>query len=162
LEKVPDDFTKAALLKDHWKPPHDYKFPYSETSKGVKRYLSSAHLEKHQSWLVLSPSKRGLFCKYCALFSVGNVGHNKGIKLGYLIVVRALTKFKDLTRKDGHLVSQEKRKYHKECVEAGKSFFKTYDTPQLEIVNQVSAKRLRDVISNRKRIIPIIKTMIYI
>jgi len=71
---------------------------------------------------------------------VGNVGHNKGAKLGYL-VVEPLTKFKDITGKDGHLLRHENSEYHKECVEAGDSFLKTFDSPHLEVINQLSEKR---------------------
>lgn len=158
VNNKPDDYTKYLLLEDHWKPPSKYVYPYSENSKGVKRYLSKTHLESHP-WLVLSESKKGLFCKYCALFAQEKAGHNKGVKLGRL-VVEPLTRFKDLTGKDGDLQTHERSLYHKNCIEMGKDFLKTYKSPNKEIINQVCSQRLRQVTENRERLKPIIKTII--
>lgn len=160
LDQKPDDFTKALLLEEHWKPPSNYSYPFSINSNGVKRYLSKSHLEKH-SWLVLSESKKGVFCLYCALFAREKAGHNKGVKLGKL-VVEPLTKFKDLTGKDGDLQTHERSLYHKHCVDAAKDFLKTYKSPQTEVINQVSSQRLQQVTENRERLIPIIKSIIFL
>lgn len=160
LKNEPDDFTKCLLLEDHWKPPSDYEYPFSVNSKGVKRYLSRSHLEKHP-WLVLSESKQGLFCKYCAIFAKEKAGHNKGVKLGKL-VKEPLTKFKDLTGNNGDLTTHEQSLYHKNCLEVAKDFLKTYRQPQKEVVNQVNAERLRQVRENRERLQPIIKTIIFL
>ncbi|XP_050505348.1 52 kDa repressor of the inhibitor of the protein kinase-like [Diabrotica virgifera virgifera] len=158
VNNQPDDYTKYLLLEEHWKPPSNYVYPYSENSKGVKRYLSKTHLENH-TWLVLSESKKGLFCKYCALFAQEKAGHNKGVKLGRL-VIEPLTRFKDLTGKDGDLQTHERSLYHKTCVEMGKDFLKTYKSPNKEVINQVCSERLRQVTENRERLKPIIKTII--
>lgn len=126
-------------------------------SKGVKLYLSGIHLDKHP-WLVLSESKKGLFCKYCALFAQEKLGHNKGAKLGKL-VIDTLTKFKDLTGKDGDLQNHKRSLYHKNCIDIAKNFLKTYKSPDKEVVNQESSERLRQVTENRERLKPIIKTI---
>lgn len=160
LDQTPDDYTKALLLEDHWKPPSNYVYPFSISSKGVKRYLSKTHLEKH-SWLVLSELKKGLFCKYCVLFAQEKAGHNKGVKLGKLVVC-PLTKFKDLTGKDGDLQAHERSVYHRHCVEAAKEFLDTYKSPQKEVINQVSSQRLRQVTENRERLKPIINSIIFL
>lgn len=156
LDKTPDDYTKFLLLEEHWQPPPKYIYPYSMNSKGVKLYLSGIHLDKHP-WLVLSESKKGLFCKYCALFAQEKAGHNKGAKLGKL-VIDTLTKFKDLTGKDGDLQNHKRSLYHKNCIDIAKNFLKTYKSPDKEVVNQVSSERLRQVTENCERLTPIIKT----
>lgn len=101
LGKKIDDYTKCLLLENPWQPPPGYELPFSVqnmTSKNgetreIKRYLSKQHIDSFP-WLVYSPAKKGLFCKYCALFAQHRKGgHNKGIALGKL-VMESLTNFK--------------------------------------------------------------------
>lgn len=69
IGSVVDDRTKRALLTSHWQPPPCYTFPHSfRTMKGkeIKRSLQQTHLDAFP-WAVLSESRHGLFCKYCAL-----------------------------------------------------------------------------------------------
>lgn len=73
IGKSIDDFTKQLLLLNHWKPPKNYEFPYSEHNKIYKnkidkRYASQKHLDTFE-WLVLSNKLKGYFCKYCFLFA---------------------------------------------------------------------------------------------
>jgi len=92
--------------------------------KEYRRYLKKEHLEKISSWLVLSHKQRGLYCKYCPWFTVaGKAGINKATQLRKL-GCEPLTKFKDVLGKEGDLVMHENNKYHKEAVEAGKTFLK--------------------------------------
>ncbi|CAF1351809.1 unnamed protein product [Didymodactylos carnosus] len=70
------DDIRYLLLKDHFVPSGNFKWPYSERNTHVtveKRYLNQKHL-KDNSWLVFSLSKNGLFCLPCALFATGGGG----------------------------------------------------------------------------------------
>jgi len=149
------------LLENPWFPSNTYNFPFSLHSKGgrdVKRFVGLHHLKAHH-WLVLSDLHRGLYCKYCVLFS-GEYGfHQSSSQLGKL-VKKPLTSFAKLYGKDGYLTTHENSKYHKDAVSAGKDFLITYHAPQLEVINQVNSQRLAQIQGNRSRLRPIIETII--
>ncbi|XP_025416507.1 uncharacterized protein LOC112687787 [Sipha flava] len=89
IGKSIDDNTKQQLLLNHWKPPNNYEFPYSEHNKIYKnkidkRYASQKHLNKFE-WLVLSDKLKGYFCKYCFLFATKG-GCKKQTPLNQLVV----------------------------------------------------------------------------
>lgn len=169
LGKKIDDYTKCLLLENPWQPPPGYELPFSVqnmTSKNgetreIKRYLSKQHIDSFP-WLVYSPAKKGLFCKYCALFAQHRKGgHNKGMALGKL-VMEPLTNFKKLKGKDGDLEVHARLVYHQESVFEGNAFLKTYHAPENEIVNQINLHRLQKVKENRERIRPIVESIIFL
>ena len=73
-----DDDTKLSLINNHWKPPPDFKFPSSETSR---RKFCASWLNRW-SWLCYSKLYDGAFCLSCVLFG-HQTGHN-GSKLSKL------------------------------------------------------------------------------
>ncbi|CAH2315613.1 52 kDa repressor of the inhibitor of the kinase-like [Pelobates cultripes] len=169
LGKTIDDFTKCLLLENPWHPPPGYELPFSVqnmTSKNgeartIRRYLSKQHIDSFP-WLVYSAVKKGLFCKYCALFAQHRKGgHNKGMALGKL-VTEPLTNFKKLKGKEGDLEVHARLVYHQESVTEGKAFLKTYHSPDNEIVNQINSHRLQKVKENQERIRPIIESIIFL
>lgn len=163
-DKQVDDFSKRRLLESHWQPSENYSFPHSVHNKGSKeekRYLSHPHLLKF-NWLVLLDSQRGLYCKYCTLFTTGSVGgYQKNVCLQKL-VTRPLTKFVRLLGKDRDLPLREATRYHKEAVEAGKNFLACADAPEKNVANQVSNQRLLQVTENRNRLLPIVEFIIFL
>jgi len=75
------------LLENPWFPSNTYNFPFSLHSKGgrdVKRFVGLHHLKAHH-WLVLSDLHRGLYCKYCVLFSGEYGSHQSSSQLGKLV-----------------------------------------------------------------------------
>ncbi|XP_046688069.1 uncharacterized protein LOC124373773 [Homalodisca vitripennis] len=119
VNKKTDEFTKCQLLERHWTPPKSYEFPHSihtKNGKEVKRYLGHQHLEQ-RNWLVFSDVKKGLFCKFCVLFSDKKCGHNKGM-LAQNLVTQPLTSYAKLLGKDGFIQTHENTAYHKICVQA--------------------------------------------
>ncbi|XP_064471819.1 52 kDa repressor of the inhibitor of the protein kinase-like [Ornithodoros turicata] len=159
-----DDFTKRRLLESHWHPAENYSFPYSVHKKGgkeEKRYVSHSHLSKF-NWLVLSKCQSGLYCKYCALFTTGSVGgYQRNVTLQKL-VTKPLRTFARLLGKDGDLPLHEATRYHKEAVQAAKAFLACADAPETCVANQVSCQRLHQVDENRKRLLPIIDSIIFL
>ncbi|XP_025192606.1 uncharacterized protein LOC112592666 [Melanaphis sacchari] len=159
-----DDFTKKQLLENHWKPPIGYNFPYSShTKNGIlrKRFLKQEHINKY-FWLVFSPSESGLFCVYCSIFH-NKTGHgfNNHTQLKSL-VVEPLKKFAKLLGKDGYLETHDNNLYHKNSVLNGKQFLKSYNNPELEVVNQINSQRLKQVNENRSRLKPIVESLIFL
>ncbi|KAJ8926955.1 hypothetical protein NQ314_020633 [Rhamnusium bicolor] len=63
---------------------------------------------------------------------------------------------------NGNLEEHQNNKYHKTAVERAKQFLKDFGKPELEIQNQLSKSRLKQIQENRKRLLPIIDTIITI
>lgn len=163
INKNVDNYTKCNLLEQPWQPPKNYSFPFSihkKNGKDVKRHLGRQHLEKHH-WLVLSDFQKGLFCKYCALFCNEKCGHNKGPPVQRFVSL-PVTTFAKLLGKDGYLQTHENTSYHKECVQAGKDFLRSYHAPQEDVINKISKQRLQQVEENRERLRPIVEAIIFL
>lgn len=159
-----DDFTKKQLLENHWKPPIGYTFPYSNHTKNGtlgKRFLKQEHLNKY-FWLVLSPSAGGVYCIYCSIFH-NKTGHGfNNLTPLKSLVVEPLKKFSKLLGKDGYLETHDKNMYHKNAVLNGKDFLNSYNNPELEVVNQISSQRLKQIKENRSRLKPIIESLVFL
>ncbi|XP_063230714.1 52 kDa repressor of the inhibitor of the protein kinase-like [Bacillus rossius redtenbacheri] len=159
-----DDIQKRELLANPWQAPSNYKFPHSthnKNGKEVRRFLGHNHLSKY-NWLVFSPSKQGLYCKYCPWFTVGNVaGGQKTVKLQKL-VTKPLTTFSKLLGQKGDLEEHNNTRYHKEAVQAGKYFLKNYHSPEDNILNKVNKQHLQEIQDNRLRLKPIVESTIFL
>lgn len=154
-----DDFTKCALLEKHWVPPPGYIYPFSihiRQGKEIKRNVLPVHLQNNH-WLVLSDCMKGLFCKYCVLFAP-NTSNNVTLQT---FVKKPLKNFSKLTGKDGDLKTHGNHKYRKFAVQSGNNFLAAYHNPQKVIINQINTQRSIQVNENRKRLVPIIETIIF-
>lgn len=159
-----DDFTRRELLERPWTPPRDFKMPYSihkKKGRDEKRFLNHSHLEKFP-WLVYSDAKKGLFCKYCSLFVVNNVGgSNKHVPLRKL-VTEPHSSFAKLLGTKGDLITHENNQYHKEAVQGGKDFLRTFYEPSLQIQNQLDSIRAANAAKNRERLKSIVESIIFL
>ncbi|CAN7990025.1 unnamed protein product [Ixodes pacificus] len=164
IGKPIDDYTRTLLLQNHWKPPKDYAFPFSlhkKNGKELRRHPTREHLEKFE-WLVLSDVDKGLYCEYCSLFVPGHVGgKHKTVSLQQL-VSGPLTQFKNLLGKDGSLAAHAEKGYHVAAVSFGKEFLQRITSPAKSVENQVSTHRFALVNANRKKLKPIIKSIIFL
>jgi hypothetical protein len=158
------DLDKYELLTNHWIPPGNYAYPYSEHNKRgkiEKRYASKNHLDSFE-WLVLSDSRKGFFCKYCPLFTPGLTGGFKNNVSLQKLVSQPLTSFSKLLGKDGYLNVHSNNHYHKAAVQFGQNFLRTYKNPEKEITNQVFSHRLQLIEENRKKLVPIVESVIFL
>lgn len=159
-----DDLTLMKLLQNPWVPPPGYKFPYSthnKKGKEEKRYAGQQHLNQFQ-WLVFSKAKRGFYCKFCPFFVNGTIGgHNNTILLKKL-VTEPLTSFAKLLGNDGALIKHAKNDYHKEASIAAERFLTIQKNPSLEIVNQIDNNRLEQIQENRRRLKPIVESIVFL
>ncbi|KAJ8958370.1 hypothetical protein NQ314_006431 [Rhamnusium bicolor] len=157
-----DNFTRYQLITNHWVPDKYYSFPYSihgKRGREEKRRVNHGHLET-LNWLVFSNEKQGLFCKYCAVFLPDQlVGGQKNV-IPKKFVTEPLTKYAKLSGKDGDLNHHQLTNYHREAVKKGEQFLVIYQKPELDIRNQLSDERKKQVLENRARLIPILKTII--
>lgn len=124
-----------------------------------KNFFRPLHFWKY-GWLVLSSSKKGLFCKYSPWFTNRNEGgfcKNVTLKTSFTV---PLTNFKKLTGTHGALEKHSGLQYHKDAVLTGKDFLKFYHNPEHDVSNIVNRLNLSQ--ENRKRLLPIVKTIIMV
>ncbi|CAH1153707.1 unnamed protein product [Phaedon cochleariae] len=158
-----DDHTKFGLLEHCWKPYKSFQYPFSCHSKqgrDERRYLRPNHFDQYP-WLIYSESKSGLFCKYCTLFLVHNKGGKQKSEPLKKLVTTPLTKYAKLLGKDGDLEVHNNNLYHREAVTRATDFIKTYRSRDKQICNLINSERLRQVEENRKRLKPIVETIIF-
>lgn len=152
---------KYHIIKHPWQPPLGYQFPFSlhtKQNKTEKRFLSQLHLNKYK-WAVYSEQCKGLFCKYCLVFV--DLSTSNRTLLHQSLVRKPLVKFSKLTGKDGALSKHETTKYHKNCVTSAENFCKVYGNPQNSILNTLNTEMGKQIEENRKRLRPIIETIIF-
>ena len=143
---------RAMLLTDPWTPPDGYAFPVAQES-GKKRKFQPAWLKRFP-WLTYSPSKEGGFCKFCVLFAPESVRNQK---LGRFIAV-PLNRYKDAIE---HCTAHEQLEYHKQSMMQADEFLTRMKDPSTDILNAIDNTRKRQVEDNRRRLIPVIKTVIF-
>lgn len=155
---------KRELLINHWTPPTNYIFPFSEHNKNgklIRRFIGQQHLNNFK-WLVFSPSKQGLYCKYCTLFNIQKQGgFQRNVDLQKL-VTQPLTKFAKLQGSTGDLHGHEITRYHNESVQMAELFLQNYNNPKLQIHNLLDTKRMKEIKENQERLIPIIESIIFL
>lgn len=161
-----DDYIKWNLLSNPWKPNHNYSFPYSlkrnnKTGSYEKRHANLNQLNSYE-WVVFSHDKKGFFCKYCPFFvSSGEGGRHRSTRLQKL-VIEPLTNFAKVLGKDGDFENHARNKYHQEAVIKAKDFLKIYKNPELSITNKLHTGRQKIAEENRSRLVPIIKSIIFL
>lgn len=152
-----DDKTKYTIIKNPWMPPSTFNFPYSlhqKQNKGERRFINYKVFGEYE-WLVYSDVCKGLFCKYCLVFA--NLGGNNPLQK---LVKNPLISFAKLTGKDGDLSTHSKHQYHRDAVSAAEQFCRIFQSPNQSVINKISTDRVRIIEENRKRLLPIVKTII--
>ena len=146
------DHVHALLLTHPWTPPDGYTFPGVQES-GKTRKFQERWLKRFP-WLVYSPSKEGGFCKFCALFAPEAVRNQK---LGRFIS-GPLNRYRDAIE---HCTAHEQLEYHKLAMVHADEFLTRMKDPSADILNLIDQTRKKRVEDNRRRIIPVIKTVIF-
>jgi len=94
------------------------------------------------------------------LLIIGGVGgSHKHVPL-HKLVTKPLTVFAKLHGDDGELTTREKQQYHRDAVEGGKEFLKTFHAPGQHITNQLCSQRQKQVQEHRERLKPIVESVI--
>lgn len=155
-----DDFSKFNLLENHFKPDTNYRFPFSLASGNVRRFVNQKHLDRHNDWLVYSPSKKGLYCKVCALFNVTKkAGFNNNACLGALVTTPLLD-FKNLSGPNGDLYTHARNTYHGRAQENADDFKRIYLNPAIDVSNQLDSYKQKKVKENRAWMKPVVAGII--
>lgn len=156
------DYIKVKLLEMNNIPPNEFVYSFSvhlKKGKEEKRYLKKSHFE-NCSWLLYSPSKGGLFCKYCVLLAVKG-GRDKNVILNKF-VNSPLTKFAKIMGVDGDYSVHSNNLYHKNAVHFAIEFLNTFKNPQNEIINILNSNRMKTMTENRERLRPIIESILFL
>jgi len=155
-ERSLTDHEKYTLLKNHFIPTSNFKFP-PRIFNGYTRHFQLAWLKRYDG-LTYSVSEDGGFCKYCVLFGKSTTGKELGI-----LVNTPLTNFKrgcEKLTKHFHSAGVGK-KYHHDAVLAAKEFTKTMEDSSKAIHQQVDTKRSKRIAQNTAKLIPIAETIIF-
>ncbi|KAJ8035282.1 52 kDa repressor of the inhibitor of the protein kinase [Holothuria leucospilota] len=135
-----------------------------KSGKMRKRRLLPHHCEEFP-WLGVSKVEgmEGAFCVPCVLFvgrgGVGGRSRGKGQLPGKL-VTKPLTRFDDLTGKNGALSSHQDNEYHKENVLAMEHFRQTVIQCKTDIRGQLNESYRHEIQQNWDRLRPIIDTIL--
>ncbi|KMQ93870.1 zinc finger mym-type protein 1-like protein [Lasius niger] len=147
------DSEKHQFLKNCWVPDRQYQFPPSDRNLTFqKKWLNEF------PWLAYSHEKCGAFCKFCVIFAA-NFEAGKGSHVTLRNLVKTpLTKWKK-AKENFH--DHECRQYHVRVCEAAQNFMSIFEKRQDDIVMQINAGRKVQVEENRKKLTPIIKTVLF-
>ena len=142
------DYGKHQLLKNHFKPGPNYKFP-----KGVQGRTFQYKWLQAYPWLVYSKKENGGYCLPCVLFaSSGYQSSTPGILATRPLIAfaKALETLRNHANKD----------YHKTAVIRAEEFLKVMENQQPGISHRISQTVADTVKKNRKILSSIIKTIV--
>ena len=159
---------ERASFLEPWKPTVDSDFPSSLHVKSKverRRRLLPTHLATFP-WLSVSKLSglQGAYCTPCVLFgsSSGVGGQSQGFgQLPGKLVSKPLARFDDLTGKEGALTSHQTCLYHQDSVIAMENFrqvfvLKTKD----DIMSDLNTARKEAIEDNRRRLVPMVDTIL--
>jgi hypothetical protein len=154
-----NDIQKLNLLTHHWMPKDDFNWPFYQ-KKSQKVYLRLNHISGAiYGCFKYSPSLAGVICIPCALFSNGEASNDKGkvTNLGKLVKT-SLQVYKSLTGSGGYLDNHIQTQYHKLSQHRADAFLIMRER-QDTVLNQLDSERKKQVVEQRQRLHPIIKTV---
>jgi hypothetical protein len=147
---------KYDLLTNVWTPPERpelYRFPPGQRNLKFQRPWLAEF-----PWLCYSEYKQGAFCKYCTTFANENsvVGKGSHMKLGFFVN----EPFVNWKKAKENFRSHESAEYHKKFSIMAQNFMSVYEKKMPDVASQIDTGRKLQIAENRKRLIPIIKTVI--
>lgn len=157
------DNNKVQLLQLSNIPNDNFIYPFSTHSKKnkeEKRFLNKSHFEKYK-WLVYSDLKNGVFCKFCVLFSNYSGEKDRATPLNKL-VREPLQKYAKILGKDGDFEVHSKNQYHIASIQKAEHFLLMCKNPEKEVINVINTERMKQILENRKRLKPIIETIVFL
>ncbi|KAL4152797.1 hypothetical protein QTP88_000630 [Uroleucon formosanum] len=141
------------ILQQIWKPENNFQFPVTVSCKKNLRFQFS-WLSKF-TWLAYSLKFDGAFCKFCVAFANNEAGTNSQ-PLGAL-VKKPFCNWKHATESFRNHSSLQ---YHLKCLSDTDNYLNIKKNPSLSIENQLDSSHAKQVMENRKNIIPIIEAIL--
>ena len=151
------DACKRDLLTSHVMPDASFKYPYG-CKKTQKVYLSKLHITGKNDAFKYSFIMEGVVCIPCVLFGPTEAENDRGkiTPLGNF-VTKPFKKFEKIhERIKDHLGNR----YHCWSQHRADEFLRVAHTPGSSIVNQLDDVHKQQVLENRQRLVPILKTII--
>ncbi|KAJ3649397.1 hypothetical protein Zmor_021144 [Zophobas morio] len=147
------DEEKYQWLKNAWQPTTDFKFPLVREGK-KNRSFQMSWLKGHE-WLSYSKIAGGGLCKVCIIFGWREAGTND-VKLGKLVTEPLKTYKKAIETITHH----ENTKYQQANMVISQNFVMVMEGKSMDVVVQMRSQERKIIEENRKKLIPIIKTVI--
>lgn len=142
---------KYHMLTQHFRPGPNYPVPHSfDAHTKCNRYFRKEWLDKH-SWMVYSPSVKGVFCLPCILFVTSRM--NKGTFIN--------TPLQNWQKKSVKTTNHEKAQYHCEALFAMDKFRDSIEKPENTIPCLFDEKKKENIIANRAIISAIIDVAVH-
>jgi hypothetical protein len=145
---------KLDILDHLWIPNVSYNFP-----KSGKRNLKFQHSWLYEfKWLAYSDIEDGAYCKICIFFPSPNICVGKGSHeaTGRLV----LDKYDHWKNAKEDFKKHEKTDYHKFNQLQEKNVLSIKEKKTISIDLQLNEAKKKEVLENRKKILPIIKTVL--
>lgn len=143
---------KYRLLTDPYKPQQSYDFEGDISGSG-KRCFRESWLTKYSPWLSYSPRLKGAFCIFCVLFPQPV---QRGIQGAF--ITTPCTKYKDFNECARNHISSA---WHRGSQQDAEHFTSTIRDPNKVIICQVDNSVKRIIEENRKKLYPIISTILF-
>uniref|UniRef100_A0A914ENR4 HAT C-terminal dimerisation domain-containing protein n=1 Tax=Acrobeloides nanus TaxID=290746 RepID=A0A914ENR4_9BILA len=117
------DKEKKLFLKNPYKPPTNFDWPYVTRQNGERRFLRPRHLEVPEAeWISYSPRLKGLICRACYFFAKSFTGHNSAFNRQSAFVEKPFTRFGHITSRTCGIPYHSLLDYHKNAVDAARVF----------------------------------------
>lgn len=155
IGKTMNDSEKLTALESHFKPDKLYLFPKHE-EYGKQRSCNPVWFERYK-WLVYSPARDGVYCKYCSLFGATSKEINYS-KLDRL-VKSPLTFWTSATNKLHE--HDTKSAVHRSATIIANEFLKTMKGQQKSVVEQLDSVLSAQMQRNREKLYSIVKTILF-
>jgi len=151
-QKVSDEL-KYKLLTNVWVPDEKFTFPTS----GIRNLKFQLNWMKRFPWLCYSKMQdSGAVCKYCAIFYHNFIGKGAHQKPG-LLVTKPFNKWKNAIE---CFNIHNNTEYHKNNVFIAENFISVYCNKELDICQKIDSARANQIAENKKKLIPVIQTII--
>ena len=151
------DATKRDLLTNHAMPDTSFKYPFG-CKKTQKVYLSKVHITGKNNAFKYSFKMEGVVCVPCVLFSSVEVETGRGkITPPGNFVTKPFKKFEKISERLKHHLQNKNQRWSQERSD---TFLRVTLIPGSSVVNQLDDIHKQQVLENRQRLVPLLKTII--
>jgi len=147
------------ILTKIWVPNINYNFPIKILMVGKQKKVLKLKFQYkwliNFPWLAYSEVNNGAYCKYCVAFTKNEAGVNNQ-KLGAFV----LKKYDDWKHALEDFKNHSNLEYHKKSLLDADNFLNMLKNPSRAIDKIIDNEKTKQILQNRKNIIPIIEAVI--
>lgn len=149
------DKQKKNIITNPFVPDESFSFPTRNFGKRKLRFRRE--WVESWEWLTYSPTRNGVFCKYCVVFSSGTAGKGSHQTLGSF-VSKPFDNWKDATERFREHSAAKYHQFSKLCAE---NFLRVMDSAAIDVASQLNDQRRKEKERNRSALKPIVETIIF-